>query len=68
MPGALRHEIRRHATDLLTVVGLDEPLTWSPPAECVAGLNPPGREPDDIDTDRFHQLVIANGLKAWGRS
>jgi hypothetical protein len=24
----------------------------------------PGREPDDIDTDQLHQLVIANELKA----
>ncbi|GIJ42799.1 hypothetical protein Vwe01_61240 [Micromonospora andamanensis] len=64
MPSALRREIRRHAADLLTAAGIDEPLTSSPPGECVAGLDLPGREPDDIDADQLHQLVIVNGLKA----
>lgn len=27
----------------------DEPLTWTPPGECVTGLDLPGREFDDID-------------------
>jgi hypothetical protein len=63
MPTALRREIRHHATDLLTAAGINEPLTWSPPKDCAAGLDLPGREPDDIDTNQLHQLVIVDGLK-----
>lgn len=63
MPSPLRREVRHHAAGLLAVAGIDEPLTWSPPAECVAGLDLPGREPDDIDTDRLHLLVVVDGLK-----
>jgi len=63
MISPVREELRQHAAHLLTAAGIDEPLTWSPPAECVAGLHLPGREPDDIDMDRLHQLVIVGNVK-----
>lgn len=62
MPSPLRQEIRAHASELLTDAGIDEPLTWSPPAQCAAGLHLPGREPGDIDTAKPHQCVIIDGL------
>lgn len=57
MATALRNELHRHAAGLLAAAGIHEPLTWNPPGECAAGLRLPGREPDDIDTDRLHALV-----------
>jgi TniQ/Bacterial regulatory helix-turn-helix protein, lysR family len=60
MISALRAELHRHAAELLATAGIDEPVTWSPPAQCVAGLKLPGREPADIDLTVLHQLVIAD--------
>jgi molybdenum-dependent DNA-binding transcriptional regulator ModE len=53
----LRDALHHHATQLLHGAGIDEPVTWSPPADCVGGLTLPGRDPDDIDVDAVHQLV-----------
>jgi len=68
MPTPLRQEIHRHAAGLLTANGIQEPLAWSPPAGCVAELALPGREPDDIDMGRLHQLVVVDRLKALAAS
>lgn len=62
MISPLRDELHHHATGLLAAADIDEPLTWSPPADCAAGLTLPGREPDDIDMDALHQLVIVEDL------
>jgi hypothetical protein len=35
----------------------DESLTWTPPGECVTGLDLPVRESDDIDLTALDQLV-----------
>ncbi len=53
----LREALHRHGADLLRTAGIDEPLTWSPPADCVAGLALPGREPADIDLTALRQLL-----------
>jgi molybdenum-dependent DNA-binding transcriptional regulator ModE len=54
----LRDVLHDHARGLLAAAGIhDEPLTWSPPADCVAGFILPGRDPDDIDLDTLHRLV-----------
>ncbi|MGI5243201.1 TniQ family protein [Dactylosporangium sp. CA-139066] len=62
MTTALRDILARHATDLLHAAGIDEPLTWSPPADCVAGLVLPGREPDDIDLATAQTLLDVEHL------
>ncbi len=54
----LRDALADHATGHLQHLGLDEPLTWQPPASCCAHLALPGRDPDDIDLHAVHQLVI----------
>ncbi|GFJ93499.1 LysR family transcriptional regulator [Phytohabitans rumicis] len=64
MTSTLRAELHRHATDLLAAAGIDEPVTWSPPGQCVAGLKLPGREPDDIDLNALHQMVIVDGTSS----
>lgn len=57
----LRDALHHHATDLLTAAGIhDEPLTWTPPADCVTGLTLPGRDPADIDLDTLHHLINAD--------
>jgi DNA-binding transcriptional MerR regulator len=65
----LRDALLHHAAHLLHTAGIDEPVTWSPPADCVTGLTLPGRDPDDIDLDAVHQLVDVDrlSLAAAGR-
>ncbi|MER6590336.1 TniQ family protein [Micromonospora purpureochromogenes] len=62
MISALRDELHQHAARLLSAAGIDEPVTWSPPAECAAGLRLPGRDPDDIDMAMLHQLILVKGI------
>ncbi|WP_460755137.1 TniQ family protein [Myceligenerans cantabricum] len=62
IPTALRAALHDHAAKLLTAAGIDEPVTWSPPASCAAGLALPGREPDDIDTASLRNLIIGGGV------
>lgn len=57
METALRASLHEHAAGLLAAAGIDEPVNWSPPAECVAGLRLPGREPGDINTRLLYQLI-----------
>ena len=57
MPAALRAALHDHAATLLAAGGIDEPVTWSPPAGCAAGLELPGREPDDVDTPSLRTLI-----------
>jgi hypothetical protein len=42
MPRPFRRELHRYARHLLAAAGIDEPLRWSPPATCAAGLQLPG--------------------------
>jgi hypothetical protein len=60
----LRDELRRHAEGLLAATNIDEPLTWSPPDTCAAGLTLPGRDPHDIDTTALAQLILVDNLPA----
>ncbi|HEY2579900.1 MAG TPA: TniQ family protein [Streptosporangiaceae bacterium] len=58
----LRAALHAHATGFLRGLGLNEPLTWQPPASCCAHLTLPGRDPDNIDLDAVRQLVITSQL------
>jgi hypothetical protein len=62
MTSPLRDQLHHHAAELLAAAGIDEPLTWSPPAACAAGLRLPGRDPDDIDMHTLRQLVLVSGI------
>jgi hypothetical protein len=59
---ALRDALHGYGLDILRTAGIDEPLTWSPPSDCIYGLRLPGREPDDIDLDAVGDLVDRQGL------
>jgi Bacterial regulatory helix-turn-helix protein, lysR family len=59
----LRAALHQHGTQLLHDAGIDEPLTWSPPAASVTGLTLPGRDPDDVDLDALHRLVTVDHVK-----
>jgi hypothetical protein len=58
----LRDALHDHAAALLRQAGISEPLTWSPPASCCAGLDLPGPDPTDIDLDAVARLIITAGL------
>lgn len=62
LPTPLREALHQHAARLLNAAGINEPLTWSPPADSVAGLTLPGRDPDAINTDALHQAIIVDNL------
>ena len=62
LPTGLRDALHGHAAALLHDLGIGEPLTWSPPPGCCAGLDLPGPEPDDIDLDAVSRLVITGKL------
>ncbi len=62
LPTGLRDALHGHAAAVLHELGIGEPLTWSPPPGCCAGLDLPGPEPDDIDLDAAGRLVITSGL------
>jgi hypothetical protein len=48
---------QRYALAILRAAGVDEPLTWSPPSDCVRGLHLLNREPYDIDLNAVGDLV-----------
>jgi len=62
LPTGLRDALHGHAAALLHDLGIGEPLTWSPPPSCCAGLDLPGPEPDDIDLDAVSRLIITQKL------
>jgi len=62
LPTGLRDALHRHAAALLHDLGIGEPLTWSPPPGCCAGLDLPGPDPDDIDLDAIGRLIITQKL------
>jgi hypothetical protein len=57
-----RAALHDHARGLLDQARLAEPLTWTPPGSCAAGLKLPGREPDDIDTAAVERLILVGRL------
>lgn len=62
LPMPVRQALTDHAARHLQRLGIDEPLTWEPPARCCQNLKLPGRDPDDIDPDAVHQLVVVDRL------
>jgi TniQ/Bacterial regulatory helix-turn-helix protein, lysR family len=62
LPMPVRQALTDHAAAHLQRLGIDEPLTWEPPADCCQDLELPGRDPDDIDLDAVHQLVVVDRL------
>ncbi len=62
LPMPVRDALAGHAAGHLQRLGIDEPVTWEPPAGCCQDLELPGRDPDDIDLDAVHQLVVVDRL------
>jgi len=62
LPAGLRIALHGHAAVLLDDLGISEPLTWTPPPDCCAGLDLPGPDPGDIDLDALRQLMITEEL------
>jgi len=50
---ALDAEAQRFLADM----GIDEPVTWSPPEHLLAGLTLPAPNPNDVDLTLLHRLV-----------
>jgi hypothetical protein len=62
LPMPVRQALADHAGGHLQRLGIDEPVTWEPPADCCQDLELPGRDPDDIDLDAVHHLVAVDLL------
>ncbi len=62
MTTPLRAALHSHATGILDRRGIDEPLTWEPPAACCGQLELPGRDPAGIGSDEVQQLVSVQQL------
>ena len=58
MAAPLRQALHEHAESLLVNLGIDEPLTWSPPPDLADGLALPGINTGDLDTDKVSRLVV----------
>lgn len=58
MPPPLRQALNQYAAELLTGLGIDEPVTWSPPVELTDGLNLPGLDVDGLDADKLRRILI----------
>ncbi|MFJ2866589.1 TniQ family protein [Kitasatospora sp. NPDC087314] len=56
-PPAQRHALREHGCEALRTLGIDEPLTWSPPDHICHDIRLPGPRLDDIDLKALHRLV-----------
>lgn len=54
----LRAALAAHAEQILAELDIDEPVTWSPPAELAHGLTLPGADPTTLDTDKIRQIVV----------
>ncbi|MCX4098342.1 TniQ family protein [Nocardia sp. alder85J] len=53
----LRRALADHAAAVLADLDIDEPLTWSPPAELATGITLPGIDVDTLDLDKIQQLI-----------
>jgi hypothetical protein len=56
LPETLVHALDDHAAAYLAGKGVEEPLTWEPPADCLRGLALPGGGPTDLDTAALPHL------------
>jgi DNA-binding MarR family transcriptional regulator len=64
LPTALRRSLHTHAATALARLGIDEPVTWSPPAELAEGLHLPGVDPGHLDLPQITRLLIEQGQSA----
>ena len=68
MSAPLLEALDQHALDYLKAHGIDEPVTWSPPMELVAGLELAGRSDIELDIDgtiqRFYLQHTAPAIAA----
>ena len=53
----LAHALAQHAADFLHHNGINEPVTWEPPIDCLDGLSFPDREPSDINSAEVRRLI-----------
>jgi TniQ protein/regulatory helix-turn-helix LysR family protein len=58
MSTPLRNALHGHAARHLNNLGIDEPVSWAPPASVCAELKLPGRDPDDLDVEHLQRLII----------
>ncbi|GAA1387889.1 TniQ family protein [Catellatospora chokoriensis] len=54
----MRAALHQHAAAYLSLHGIDEPVRWAPPGDCLTGLDLPGRDPSDIDLDEVTRLLL----------
>ena len=54
----LRQQLHEYAAAQLRSLGIREPVTWAPPGHLADGLRLPGRDPDDIDLDTVHAMIV----------
>ncbi|MFC5665953.1 TniQ family protein [Kitasatospora misakiensis] len=60
-PPAQRKALREHGAAALLALGIDEPLTWSPPERICHDLHLPGPRIGDINLRALHRLVHREG-------
>ncbi len=53
----LNDQMMVHARQFLTDHGIDEPPTWHPPTELLAGLHMPRPDTSAVDIDRLHRDI-----------
>lgn len=53
----LNDQLMAHARQFLTDHGIDEPPTWHPPTELLAGLHMPRPDISAVDIDRLHRDI-----------
>jgi len=54
----LRAALTAHAERILAELGIDEPATWSPPADLAQGLVLPGTDTTALDNDTIRRIVV----------
>lgn len=54
----LRQALHEHAATPLAEPDIDEPVTWSPPADLADGLDLPGVDTDTLDMTTISRLVV----------
>ncbi|MGW3690926.1 TniQ family protein [Streptomyces sp. NPDC005125] len=54
----LRTALADHAEQILSELGIDEPVTWSPPQHLAEGLTLPGVDTTALDSDTIRHIVI----------
>ncbi|MCW2688242.1 MAG: Bacterial regulatory helix-turn-helix protein lysR family, partial [Mycobacterium sp.] len=56
--------LQQHANKFLAGQGIGgEPVTWTPPADLLDGLDLPGPDPEEVDVCELHSLIRGGGIK-----